>query len=288
MKKKVGKTEEELRSKIYISKISAVIANVLSFFSWVGIGASAVYGFIKHNIWVFVPIVLLFAFILIVRYIRRHKTKIISLVMNWFSPSMPYMIKEQKVTYKYEKNNTCNLRVEYLVKALQVDVDRINIRFNWSGESKDNKIQPEAVKDKSIKNNFTRALNPIGGEFGYAFYELYASKKYNKDDEFPLAYEIKDMRITDKEPSPHLLVSVTAVTDNLEMEVSLPSYIYPENVKAKEFLNSTDFYPWQTQKIEPEKDGDNWILRYSPSYPIYGGKYLIEWTPSNLSKENVD
>ena len=264
--------------KFYTNRFLSFASNLLTILSYVGISLAALFGFIRKNFWMLVPIICLILLILFIRYLRKNKSKAVSFIMKLIAPAMPYKFTKCDITYEYYDNRKMSFRVVYHVKALQVDVDRINIKINWSGEDKSNPIKPVVIKDKSLENNDSDKLIFTGTEFGYAYYELCSKKKHGNGDEFVLAYEIQ-MKVKDKIPSPHLLCSISALTDELSMQVIFPSTLYPESAKGREYLNSTDFHPWGTRDISParQKEDGRWILSYAPSSPIYGGKYVIEW-----------
>lgn len=261
----------------FAGKVFTTLANVVSILSWIGLGGTVFYA-VLSKIWVWLVLCLVpIAFIFIIAYAKKHKSQIMSRFMRWLAPAMPYMINNWNVVYEYVNSTQMRFEATYLVKALQVGVDYIIVRYNWSGENADNKIIPKVISDR---DGFESSrLEFVGTEYGYSYYKLYSLRTHNKGDVFKLGVQIEDMNVKGKDPSPHLLTSVIAVTEMLSMSVVFPANIYPNKVVCMEYINSTDFYYWQSKRIEAKRNEDKWIISHNQKNPIYGGKYVIEWEP---------
>lgn len=258
------------------------IGNAASILSYIGIPVSIILAFCKQFRWAIFTFTVAIVVLLLIHVVHRKRDSIIKLVFRWFAPNSQYCYAVWESTYEYISMKEMAFRSRYVVKALQTGVDHIRIRLNWSGATEANKIHPEIEKGAECS---TKSIEYVGDEFGYKFYDVYSQKPLNKGDEpVKLGININGMTATEeKKVSHHLLTNVSVITDTLHMKVILPKNIYPKNIVAHEYLHATDDYHWRDHSSElsrPQRQDDGkWVISWSISKPVYGGKYLITWEP---------
>lgn len=274
------KKEKKERSLI-IGKVFDCVSIVLDIISFLGFTASALLTYFKRN-WMFA--IFAFIFILIFAIIilcRKNNHKIISFIMNLFSPNNGYKLKEWKTVYEYLDENSMRFHVEYEVVPLQSNVNFINVRYNWSGESETDPVIPKPLKDNGFD---TKELKEIGKEYGYKCYKLYSNNAYNKGDKpFKLGVKMDLSKKPEDSISHHLLTSISMKTENLRMIIRFPYSLHPTNIRKLEYLHSSDYVHWTSDNShKAELDENNkWVIKWDVENPIYGGKYVIKWDIDN-------
>ena len=271
--------------QLSIGKIMTIVTNIVSILSWLGIPASIFMVYISQSKWWALLIVICVCVVTTIRIARANARYVVAFIMNLIAPSTPYKLKEWRVNYEYLSSEDMCFWAEYTVKAKQIGVNHIHVRYNWSGESKDHRVKPEPIKGSSFDTN---RIEYVGKEYGYSYYKIFSDREHNKRDKpFKLGARIRMHKEKDQEISHHLLTSISMVTDVLIMRVILPPDIYPEQIRKVEFAHSSDFFHWHSEEnVQAERDEktNKWIIEWRVK-PIYGGKYIIDWKPVNLLKK---
>lgn len=270
--RKDGKTHN-----LRVGKLFEIIANAGSLLGWCGIPLSVCLAYFRKSWLLVVPGILILILVLFLRYCRNNHRKIISWIMTLFAPNAPYRLLAWDAVYEYRSMTEMCFRVEYEVKAMQTGVDHIRVRFNWSGESGSDPIEPRALQGPGFQSE---RLEDDGREYGYRYYKLFNHTPHNRTDSpFKMGVEIPSMKADVQKLSHHLLVSVSMLTEQLSMRVVFPENIIPEDIEFFEYIHATDDYHWNTKTLQPQRLNGKWVIEKTIPEPIYGGKYKIQWTP---------
>ena len=273
--------EKKKNSFTAIGAIFNFLSGLSSILSYIGVPIALIFLFFKQYTGLIIVVVTIAFLLFISFYPRKNSDKIIKKILRLFAPSATYSFSSWKATYEYHSNELMSFHTRYNVKALQTGVECIRVRFTWSGASEKNPIHPKPCKTEGCT---TKSIEYEGDEFGYKFYKVYNKTRFNKGDpEVKLGIDIDNMKVTkDKPVSNHLATNINVITDELTMRVLLPSNLKPTNIRALEYLHSTDHNHWKDlsdeSKCKSLDDGTGrWEIALTVSEPVYGGKYFICW-----------
>lgn len=262
---------------LYGGKIFGLIADVLSILSWIGIPLSVFLSILQQSWAWIIPSLLLVIILVLLALCRKYSRSIVHWVLGLFALNLPYRFLSRTSEYEYISSDRMQFRTTYEVKALQTGVDYIRARFNWSGETDINAVQPKPVLEEENKI-YTARLEPDGREYGYSYYKVFSPSRHNKGDAPFHLGTCSDLKVGDRPVSHHLLTSISATTDVLHMRVILPEHLSPHNIEFFEYLHATDEHHWHRYEGEAKRHGKKWVITWDIEQPIYGGKYLITWT----------
>lgn len=252
------------------------VANIVGILSWIGIGGSSVWAVLSANLWILFVTLGLAILVFILHVVQNKARSITSRIMRLFAPDMPYSYENWEIEYEYISEDNLRYQAIYDVKAQQVGVDYIVVRYYWTGEDEDNVIVPEVIQDEGFE---TSRIEYIGVEYGYKYYAVYSRRKHNTGETFRLGVRINNMKVGKRTPVPHLVTTISAPTKCLIMRIIFPNCISPHDALEKEYVHSSDYYHWKSKKLKTEHTGFKSLLESRIGDPIYGGKYCIEWVP---------
>ncbi len=271
---------------LHVGQIFNHTYGIVTIVGWLGISASTLFSFFLKSWHLLIPAGVLLLLLSLLRFCKTHNRRIIAWVMDLLSPNFSYRLSLWEVNYEYKSMSEMRYETKYVVHALRTGVDHIRIRFNWSGSPD---ATPRPVKRQGYH---TKKLEFDGMEYGYKYYNVFSWSAFNKSDGPVTLGVVSDpLIVTDPEAlSHHLLTSMTMPSDRLTMRVTLPYEISPENVEFFEFLHATDDFhfhwhkydeehPYSQDKMVELTDG-KWVITWDIPHPIYGGKYLIKWLPT--------
>ncbi|MBR3692503.1 MAG: hypothetical protein IKL89_07400 [Clostridia bacterium] len=274
----MNKNKEEQNLTV-IGKAFSLASNITTKFSWFGITASSAAGFFYKNIFFFIPVVVFISILIVIHICKANNISIIKGIFNMFAYNMQYSFDEWTAQYVYHSQEKMSFYTTYKVKALQTGVDHIRVRFNWSGATESNPINPIPICEDDYKSD---RLEFFQREYGYNHYKLYGKNPISKNDApIKLGVKLENLEDKSKIASPHLLTSISVVTKKLNMRVILPSNIHPENIRCLEYLHSTDDFEWHdlSKDCVLEKIGNEYHITWVVDKPIFGGKYILSWDP---------
>lgn len=275
--------EQRRNNYTVIGSVFNTISSWLGILSYIGVPAAVLLAVLKRYSWTIIILSSLIVLWIAIRLCRKNQENIIKFILRLFAPNATYCYSKWEAIYEYKSLDNMSFHTRYWVKALQTGVDHIRVRFNWSGATDSNPIHPKPAKSGGCT---TQRIDFVGDEYGYKYYNVYNRTSFNKGDpEIKLGIDIENMRVTSRRAvSHHLLTSVNVVTDLLHMKVILPSNIYPTSVVAHEYLHATDDNHWRDHscKCQPMRQDDGrWVLSWVIDNPVFGGKYILYWTPES-------
>lgn len=256
----------------------STVANWASILSFLGVPATVIMAIFKHNNMLYLYAVLCLIIFCSVLLLKKHYIQIIKLFFRMFALNKTYKFIEWNAVYTYETENQMSFRSTYLVKAEQSSVDRIRVRFNWSGSVDQNDVIPHPITGSGYE---TKKIEPDEPKFGYRYYNLFSNNKLNKKDH-PVKLGVKILNLEDKtnKASKHLLTSIIAVTDQLNMTVRLPKAMKPQHWYGYEYLHAVDDCHWHdlSNEVVLVEEDDKFVeLKWTIKKPIFGGKYCLSW-----------
>ena len=273
---------EKSKSKsMEIERIFSIISNIIAILSWIGISSiSFLFVFFYRNFWLAIPLLVLVLLLFVLRIIKKQYKNIIKWFLKLFAYNTQYYFDEWTAKYEFHSQYKMSFHTTYIVKALQAGVDHIRVRFNWSGSSDDNPISPRPIVKRDYDSD---KLELYQQQYGYNYYKLYSKNKINKNQgSLKLGVELNNLVDTQKKASPHLLTSISVITNKLYMIVVFPENIYPEKIWCLEYLHATDDIHWNdlTDEHTLERKDKKWVLSWTITKPVFGGKYYMSWQPS--------
>lgn len=265
-----------------VGKTLATIADLISVLSWIGVSVSVISSIVSRNLAWIIPLCIFSVLILIAFLCKKNHILIVKWIMNMLAYNMKYVLDEWTARYEYLSAKEMTFRTTYVVRALQPGMDHIRVRFNWSGETDSNPIEPKPI----VETGFDSVrMELFDKEYGYKHYNLYSRNKINKGDEpLKLGVTLDGLVDVSEKASPHILTSISVVTDRLKMIAVLPIHMIPEDIHCYEYLHSTDDCHWHdlTSMCECKTEGNKWQVSILIDKPVFGGKYILKWRPSTL------
>ncbi len=192
--------------------------------------------------------------------------------MQKTAPQKKYKLSQKKLLYVYKSKNEMYFRNDFHIKPLCDGVSSFIDRYKWSGSGS---ISPHAI----VENHTVQKLDT---KYGYQRYIInLGGRSYNKKDEpVHTGIEFKTMHDRSGKASTHLATGIYDITKDLTLEVHFPMDMNVTNIRKLEYIHFTDEEHYSCQKENsPIIDTENNIKKiiYHIPYPIYGGRYMIDW-----------
>lgn len=269
--------KKQVKNLTVVGKVFSAVSDVLTILSYLGLTLSVIAGIIKKSLICVIPFVISIIILIIICFCKKNNTAIIKYILKIFAYNMQYTFDEWTTEYEYHTIDKMSFSTSYLVRAQQTGVDNIRVKFNWSGATDLNPINPQPICKGDFQSN---RIELFAREYGYNHYKLYSKHSINKGDTpIKMGVKLSNLVDTERKASSHILTSISVDTKKLTMIAIFPTTMPIKNIRCLEYLHSTDDFHWHNLSDEHkiELSGSKQYLIWSVDKPVYGGKYIMSW-----------
>lgn len=271
------KHSDENSAKI---KIINYIGNIISFISS-GLTILSFYGYQGTKQITFILLGILLTFVTILLFINKYKISkyLLVIILNKTIPNSNIMIIDKEVIYEHTERYKFKFRSSFFIKVIGDEpIDRHHELLKWTAGFISN-VDP--LRSNQI---IEYDKNPLSHNYidKQKFTILFPnSMKLSKnDDPYKTGFKIDEL-IDEKHISkPILVVGIYNITKNLTLKVYFNENLNPLDPRGLKYAHFIDEAPYDTIKLPKKFDDDKNMhyVEFKIKNPIYGGKYVIDWS----------
>lgn len=252
---------------IFVTTILQAFNAIVTFSAfWVGIATGN---------WIFFIIgaIAIVAVITVFCLKARISYAILKFIMNLTCPDKMYKTKEKHVIYEFKSRTSMRHEKCFKVEALHDGFSGVIDKFKWTG---DTELIPKA-KERS------QTIELMDQPFGMQRYKIKFkhNRTYNRREDIEdMSMVIDNIQDPNKKSSLHLSSGVFEITDCLKLHVIFNKDLKPTHIRKLEYLHYSDDEHYKCENVTYENNDktDTKEVIWEIKKPIYGGKYIIDWT----------